>query len=448
MSSPTKPRVQRQRDQFEQRNSTSPTKIDFDNDSDLLPPPTRYRHHRNSGSGSISSTSTGTGTPDRERGPTTAYPNYYDYSENDPPNLAQNNAMANMAMQVPLQQPQGQGRLVDSSRAQQQQQQPVTTAQLAAAARSAAAAGGNNGRGGSSRPPSYTGSQQHAQRSPEDSAGFPPNKVDLDAARYRQTQQRRPRDPPQQPGAKERPPTNGSSGGVRPGSSGTGNPNFKPAALNTSSNNNNNNNPPNNSSPESPSWLSPTAAANIQRLPTPSLANTVLQPLDAKVTEYGVLMAEAQGEMARLDDEMRQLQERQREAEQRFLESKSRHDEYRRQYQDVERALRGGEPLNNGGGGGMGLGLGPGVRRPDGGPPGGPPPGVGGLGPQQGVHPGQQFDNRGDLDRDRGFPGPGGHRPAMASQRTVSAHSEQPSMMSQESIRTQKKGRFSRIFGV
>lgn len=447
MSSPIKPRVQRQRDQFEQRNSSSPNKIDFDNDSDLLPPPTRYRHHQNSGSGSISSTSTGTGTPDRERGPTTTYPNYYDYSENDPPNLAQNNAMANMAMQVPLQQPQGQGRLVDSSRSQQQQQQqPVTTAQLAAAARSAAAASGNNGRGGSSRPPSYTGSQQHAQRSPEESTGFPPNKVDLDAARYRQTQQRRPRDPPQQPGAKERLPTNGPSGGggggVRPASSGTGNPSFKPAALNTSSN-------PNNSSPESPSWLSPVAAANIQRLPTPSLANTVLQPLDAKVTEYGALMAEAQGEMARLDDEMRQLQERQREAEQRFLESKSRHDEYRRQYQDVERALRGGEPLSNGGGGGgMGLGLGPGARRPDGGPPGGIP-GPGGLGPQQGGvggHPGQGFDR--DLDRERGFPGPGGHRPAMASQRTVSAHSEQPSMMSQESIRTQKKGRFSRIFGV
>ncbi|KUI59150.1 hypothetical protein VP1G_06399 [Cytospora mali] len=365
--------------------------IDFANDSDLFPPTSHYLHHRDSASGSLSSTSTG--TPDRERAPIT-YPNYYDYSENDPPThdtnqqpppLQQpqkNGAMANMAMQVPIQQQQGQGRLVDNSRP-----------------------------------------NQNSQRSPEDSV-FPPNKVDLDAARYRQTQQRR-----NQAAAKEnRPSTNSSGTGSagRPSSSGIGGAPGNP-------------NPGRPASPESP-MLSP-GAAHIQRLPTPSLAMSVLQPLDAKVIEYGTLMAEAQGEMARLDDEMRQLQERQREVEARFLEAKSRHDEYRRQYQDVERALRG--DLVPGGMGGMSMGMAPGMR--DGGGP--PVP----SGPQQmgggGQHQQHQQMDGGRMGPGPG-PGPGQHRPAMASQRTVSAHSEPRSMMSQDSVRTQKKGRFSRIFGV
>ncbi|ROV90368.1 hypothetical protein VMCG_09745 [Cytospora schulzeri] len=458
MSSPSKSRVQRQRDHFDRQfDRSSPPKIDFDHDTDLFPPTSRYlRDRKDSGSGSGSISSTSTGTPERERGNpiittannnATTYPNYYDYSENGPPlNIqtqqqkqqeANEAAMANMAMQVPLQQQQG-GRLVDNSRPQP----PVTTAQMAAAARIAAAnggggggvPGGNGGGGGrNARPPSYAGST-HAQRSPEEPV-FPPNKVDLDAARYRQTQQRRPQ------GKDGRPSTNGSGAGAgaggRPQSSGIGGGGGGPGGgiPNIGTNNNNNNNSP--GSDNSPPMLSPGAAAHIQRLPTPSLATSVLQPLDAKVVEYGTLMNEAQGEMARLDDEMRQLQERQREAEGRFLEAKSRHDEYRRQYQDVERALKGdfinGGMAGNGGGGGM---MGPGMR---GGPGGAPPvPPVPHMGERQMT----------DGGRMGGGPGPGQHRPAMASQRTVSAHSDQPSMMSQDSVRTQKKGRFSRIFGV
>lgn len=455
MTSPSKSRVQRQRDHFDQQfDRSSPPKIDFAHDSDLFPPTSRYLRERNSGSGSISSASTG--TPDRERGnPTTAYPNYYDYSENEPPlniqnqpqtllpsqlqqlqqqqqqqqqQVAHNAAMANMAMQVPIQQQQGQGRVVDNSRPP-----PVTTAQMAAAARMAATNGGNGGNGGggaagpgrNSRPPSYAGSA-HAQRSPEEPV-FPPNKVDLDAARYRQTQQRRPHGT-----AKDgRPSTNGSgAGGGRPQSSGIGGGGN---GVGAGGNLNLGGNPGGNPSPgDTPPMLSPGgAAAHIQRMPTPSLATSVLQPLDAKVVEYGTLMAEAQGDMARLDDEMRQLQERQREAEGRFLEAKSRHDEYRRQYQDVERALKGDL-----------MGGGPSPRGGQGAPPVPPVPNMGGGGGGGGQ--GQMMER----ERERMGPGPGQNRPAMASQRTVSAHSDMPSMMSQDSVRTQKKGRFSRIFGV
>lgn len=401
MSSPPKPRVQRdrQRDQYER---SSPPKIDFGIDStasDLMPPVRAPYVSRNKSS-SVSSGSTAS-SPDRERGPIT-YPNYYDFTEPEPqPRPHQNghspqrdhvrrssngnNNMANMAMQVPIQQQQGQGRLVDNAR---NSNGPVTTQQIAQAARNNAAPRG-------SRPPSYSGSQ-HGPRSPEDAGMAPPNKVDIDAARYRQTQQRRP-----QPTAKDgRPPTNGSSGGNRPASSGMGRP----------------------VSPDSP-LLSP--AAHIQRLPTPSITTSVLQPLDAKVTEYGALMAEAQADMAQLDEELRQLQERQREAEARFLDAKAKHDDYRRQYHDVERALRGDFANANDG-----------MRN-------------GNVPPMPSM---PNLTNRHDMMMDgpnnnRGGP-MGGQPPAMRSQRTVSAHSEQPSMMSQESVRTQKRGRFSRIFGV
>lgn len=405
MSSPPKPRVQRdrQRDQFER---SSPPKIDFGIDgtaSDLMPPVRApYVLHKSS---SLSSGST-VSSPDRERGPI-AYPNYYDYTDPEPqhvsssprsrqqnghhPSSPKRDNMANMAMQVPIQQQQGQGRLVDNARnSSSSNNGPVTTQQMAQAARN------NGGAPRGSRPPSYSGSQ-HGPRSPDD--GNPPlNKVDIDAARYRQTQQRR----PQQQTKDGRPSTNGSNRAPSSGGGGGGMIGGRPI------------------SPESP-LLSP--AAHIQRLPTPSITSSVLQPLDAKVTEYGALMAEAQGDMAALDEEMRQLQDRQREAEARFLDAKSKHDDYRRQYHDVERALRGDFSTN-----------GNGVP---------PMPSMPNLGRNDMMDGGP----RGSMHQ--GGPGPmGGQPPAMRSQRTVSAHSEQPSMMSQESVRTQKRGRFSRIFGV
>lgn len=396
MSSPPKPRVQRdrQRDQFER---SSPPKIDFGIDStasDLMPPVRAPYILRNKTS-SVSSGSTAS-SPDRERGPI-AYPNYYDYTDPEPqqpsprsrqnPHSPQRDNMANMAMQVPIQQQQAQGRLVDNAR-NSSSNGPVTTQQIAAAARNGAAPRG-------SRPPSYSGSQ-HGPRSPDDA---PLNKVDIDAARYRQTQQRR----PQQPVTKDgRPPTNGSN--RAPSSGGGGMVGGRPI------------------SPESP-LLSP--AAHIQRLPTPSITSSVLQPLDAKVTEYGSLMAEAQADMAALDEELRQLQDRQREAEARFLDAKSKHDDYRRQYHDVERALRGDFATNNAN------------NVP-------PMPSMPNLTSSR--HDMMDSPRGGGMHQGGG--GPMGGQPAMRSQRTVSAHSEQPSMMSQESVRTQKRGRFSRIFGV
>lgn len=408
MSSPPKPRVQRdrQRDQFER---SSPPKIDFGIDStasDLMPPVRApYVLHKSS---SVSSGSTAS-SPDRERGPI-AYPNYYDYTDPEPqlavaahrprqqnghhsPQRGENN-MANMAMQVPIQQQQGQGRLVDNARNSSSRDGPVTTQQIAQAARN------NGGAPRGSRPPSYSGSQ-HGPRSPDDP---PLNKVDIDAARYRQTQQRR----PQQPTTKDgRPPTNGSNRAPSSGGGVGGMVGGRPI------------------SPESP-LLSP--AAHIQRLPTPSITSSVLQPLDAKVTEYGALMAEAQGDMAALDEEMRQLQDRQREAEARFIDAKTKHDDYRRQYHDVERALRGDFSSTN---------------------LNGVPPV-----PSMPTLTGSRHDMmdgggpRGMHQQGGGGAPMGGQPPAMRSQRTVSAHSEQPSMMSQESVRTQKRGRFSRIFGV
>ncbi|KKY31786.1 hypothetical protein UCDDA912_g08265 [Diaporthe ampelina] len=405
MSSPPKPRVQRdrQRDQFER---SSPPKIDFGIDStasDLMPPVRAPYVLRNQTS-SVSSGSTAS-SPDRERGPI-AYPNYYDYTDPEPQHDAarprqnahspQRDNMANMAMQVPIQQQQGQGRLVDNARNSSSNNGPVTTQQIAQAARNGAAPRG-------SRPPSYSGSQ-HGPRSPDD--GNPPlNKVDIDAARYRQTQQRR----PQQPATKDgRPPTNGSNRAPSSGGGGGGMLGGRPI------------------SPDSP-LLSP--AAHIQRLPTPSITSSVLQPLDAKVTEYGALMAEAQGDMAQLDEELRQLQDRQREAEARFLDAKAKHDDYRRQYHDVERALR-GDFTNAHAHGNSSV----------------PPmPSMPSLASRHDMMDGPRGAGGG---MHQGGGPTAGQQPAMRSQRTVSAHSEQPSMMSQESVRTQKRGRFSRIFGV
>ncbi|RGP77090.1 hypothetical protein FLONG3_4605 [Fusarium longipes] len=80
---------------------------------------------------------------------------------------------------------------------------------------------------------------------------------------------------------------------------------------------------------------------DINRLQSPSIQKSVLQPLEKKIHEYDHLMHEAQTQMAQLDEELRALQERRRAAEERFIEAKTKHDEYERQHEDVGRALRG-----------------------------------------------------------------------------------------------------------
>ena len=80
---------------------------------------------------------------------------------------------------------------------------------------------------------------------------------------------------------------------------------------------------------------------HINRLESPSVAKSVLQPLEKKILEYDRLMHEAQDQMTQLDEELRQLHERRRRTEERFLDAKAKHDDYERQHQDVDRALRG-----------------------------------------------------------------------------------------------------------
>ncbi|KXJ90112.1 hypothetical protein Micbo1qcDRAFT_164602 [Microdochium bolleyi] len=93
-----------------------------------------------------------------------------------------------------------------------------------------------------------------------------------------------------------------------------------------------------------PAMLNDRNGSAIQRLPTPSVAASVLQPLQQKVTEYSNLMSEAEDQVDQLDDQIRALQERRAAAESRYMEAKARHDEYRSQHADVERALRGDLP--------------------------------------------------------------------------------------------------------
>lgn len=91
----------------------------------------------------------------------------------------------------------------------------------------------------------------------------------------------------------------------------------------------------------SPSEPSPTKSHHINRLESPGIMDSVLQPLKQKLTEYERLMTTSQTEMAQLDDELRALQERRRQAEDRYLDAKDKHDEYDRQHEDVERAMKG-----------------------------------------------------------------------------------------------------------
>lgn len=179
----------------------------------------------------------------------------------------------------------------------------------------------------------------------------------------------------------------------------------------------------------------------IQRLPTPSIFNSVLQPLDAKVVEYGSLMGDAQGDMARLDEEMRALQERQRQAEQRFLEAKAKHDEYRQQYTDVERALRGEFASTNGHGNSHRE-----VSFQRDVPPMPSMPNLHqyGVGPAP-DGPGTSRSGSGNLLNNSGSQGQSG--PAMRSQRTVSIQSDADSLNGYGRP-SSKRGRWSRVFGI
>lgn len=399
----------------------------------------------------------------------------------------------NMAMQVPMQpqQPHApQQRLVDhpgaagqhpSSSSSRPQSASGPSPQLATAQLAQPARGGPqlinsshpNGNhrapsGARDRPPSYSGSMNGASgpRSPADDI-FPPNKVDLDAARYRHAQQqsRRDRDRDrdrdrQAPPAKDprdRRPSQNAGVGRGPSIDLNNSP-----IANNRNNINNNNMPPQHHRPISPeSLLTPTGnggglGSAIQRLPTPSIPNSVLQPLDAKVVEYGTLMADAQGDMARLDEEMRALQERQRGAEQRFLEAKAKHDDYRRQYADVERALRGdfgaaGLGGRRGGGGDdrevafLDGEDGDGQGRRDRNVP--PVPSMPSL-QQYGVGSGMPASRSGsgNLLNNGAHNGPGA--PGMRSQRTVSIQSDQESLNGGYGRPGSKRGRWSRVFGI
>ncbi|OLN83410.1 hypothetical protein CCHL11_03130 [Colletotrichum chlorophyti] len=96
--------------------------------------------------------------------------------------------------------------------------------------------------------------------------------------------------------------------------------------------------------PLNPAGLRPPSPPGLDapdRINSPSVSKSVLEPLQRKMFQYHNLMDEAQGQMSQLDDEIRALQERRRQAEQRFVDAKTKHDEYERQHLDVERALRG-----------------------------------------------------------------------------------------------------------
>jgi hypothetical protein len=86
------------------------------------------------------------------------------------------------------------------------------------------------------------------------------------------------------------------------------------------------------------------SGASINRLQSPSIMKSVLQPLELKMNEYEALMSDAQGQMTSLDAEIAALQDRRRQAEERFVEAKIKHDDYERQHDDVSRALRGELP--------------------------------------------------------------------------------------------------------
>lgn len=468
--SPPKPHVRRERARFEELERVSR--------GELRDRPT----HRKSGSGSGSTSSSSPearGSPQQRLQTSTSsstntttqtsptYPNYYDYSENTeiispakqreqqqalqtPP---QRNNAGNMAMQVPVQpysqqpsqQPHSPSRHSSNSAsaAATPRQGPgptnLNTAQLQQAIARGDSFHNNNKLNGTTnaantngqrissagnRPPSFA-SSTGGPRSPGDDI-FPPNKVDIDAARFRHAQQaqsRRERGSTTSDRDRPPPPAKDPRDSRRPSQS-----NGRPASMNMGLPHQHNGGRP--ASPES--LRTPTGHGNnIVRLATPSIPNSVLQPLDAKVVEYGSLMTQAQGEMARLDEEMRLLQDRQREAEQRFLEAKAKHDDYRRQYHDVERALRGEFASVNGHGRDR-RDQDPDDNNGEGVPP---TPSMPNL---------QQYGVDSRQGSGMALNGNQGH-PGMRSQRTVSIQSDMEGDMSRPGS---KRGRFSRLFGV
>lgn len=472
--SPPKPHVRRERARFEELERVSR--------GELRDRPNHRKSASASGSTSTSSSSPGArGSPTQQRPRTSTsspstettalttptYPNYYDYSENteiispakqrqqqQPVLQTPQRNTANMAMQVPIQpysqqqaqQPHSPSRHSSNSASASASATPrqnhgptnLTTAQLQQAvargdslhnqklngSSNATNTNGHRASSAGNRPPSFS-SSTGGPRSPADDI-FPPNKVDLDAARFRHAQQaqsRRERGSTTSDRDRPPPPAKDPRDSRRPSQQTNG----RPASMNMGLPHQHSGGRP--LSPESP----PTGLGNnIVRLATPSIPNSVLQPLDAKVVEYGSLMTEAQGEMARLDEEMRLLQDRQREAEQRFLEAKAKHDDYRRQYSDVERALRGEFASVNGHGRDRR------DRELD------EDVNGGGVAPAPSMPNLQHYgvDSRQGsgmaLNNNQGHPG-------MRSQRTVSIQSDMDGDMSRPGS---KRGRFSRLFGV
>ncbi|EFX01660.1 hypothetical protein CMQ_8126 [Grosmannia clavigera kw1407] len=88
----------------------------------------------------------------------------------------------------------------------------------------------------------------------------------------------------------------------------------------------------------------PNPGATIERLKTPSVMETVLQPLSRKVQEYNRLVNEAQDEIKRLDDELRLIQTRRDDAHARLLDAQTRYEDWQQQYASVERTLKGELP--------------------------------------------------------------------------------------------------------
>lgn len=93
-----------------------------------------------------------------------------------------------------------------------------------------------------------------------------------------------------------------------------------------------------------PQVVLPNPGATIERLKTPSVMETVLQPLGRKVQEYNRLVNEAQDDIKRLDDELRLIQTRRDEAHARLLDAQTRYEDWQQQYASVERTLKGEVP--------------------------------------------------------------------------------------------------------
>ncbi|KAL6400179.1 hypothetical protein AUP68_15872 [Ilyonectria robusta] len=82
---------------------------------------------------------------------------------------------------------------------------------------------------------------------------------------------------------------------------------------------------------------------SIDRVNSPSIIKSVLQPLEQKMHEYDVLMHQAHQESMQLDEEIRIMQQQRFLAEERFMAARARHSEYEQHRRDVSRALQ-GEP--------------------------------------------------------------------------------------------------------